>query len=249
MYKYIIIVLILCALASNAIAQNSKILRNELNVVAQNRNTRAKEITNQMSVLKKGYEKRQIEFKDSIYSTPLMEITAKKNLSKDSLRHLLINKGFNDFNFEHFEFKIKKLAELNEEYINQSLPQLYRLLSDSTFNKVTYSFKESTDGINVSIILSENDVIFDDDKEISGGVNTAGVFEYVTFRGYCKKKGITYCEENSYSNVIRNLKNKQYDIKPDEKNHFKITVNTHSNRDKYIGIIDSTGKILSITKP
>lgn len=237
MYKYIIIGVILFSITWNTDAQDRKAI--------------AMDIKTKMSFMKKGYEKRQIEFidfKDSIYSTPLMEITAKKNLSKDSLRHLLINKGFHDFNFEHFEFKIKKLDELSEEYVNLSIPQLYRLLSDSIFNKATYSFKESTDGINVSIILSENDVIFDDNKEISGGTNTSGAFEYVTFRGYCKKKGITYCEENSYSNVIRNnLKNKQYDIKPDEKNYFKITVNSHSHTHKYIGIKDSTGKILSIT--
>lgn len=235
MYKYLIVGLFLCTLSQYAIAQEHRALANK--------------ISSQMSFMKKGYVKRQIEFRDdSIYGTPFIKILTKKSITKDSLRHLLVNNGFYDFNFELFEFKIKTPSELTEAFLKRNNPQLFRLLTDSSFSKVTYSFHESVDGINMSVVLSENNVIVDPEKEGYFVMGSGYKTERITFKGWSKRTGITYCEEDSYSNLIKNEKNKKSYIKLDGNNRFKITIDITSATEKYIGIKDSTGKILSILK-
>lgn len=235
MYKYIFIGLILSALTWNVEAQDRKALANE--------------ITAKMSFLKKGYEKRQIEFRDdSIYGNPFLKIISKKNIAKDSLRHLLVDNGFYDYNFELFELKIKNLNEFDEAFIKHNNPQLVKLLSDSTFNKVTYSFQESADGINVSLVLSENDIVVDSEIDLHFSVDP-GYYTYkATYKGYSRKMGITHFEDTSFLNLIQNEKNQQRAINLDENNRFKITVDLTNSR-KYIGIRDSAGKMISVIKP
>ena len=235
MYRFIIIGLILFSLLQNAGAQDRKAL--------------AKEITNKMSFMKNGYEKRQIVFRDSLYgTTSLMEIITQKNISIDSIRHLLVDKGFSDFNFELFELKIKNIDEFNEAFIKENKPQLFKLLSDSTFNKVTYSFQKSDDGIDVSLVLSDNQIVIDNEKEGHGEVGPGYRIETITFKGYTKKAAITYYEDNSYYNLIVNRKNQKIDIKLDARNRFKVTVNVDSHSTKYVGIKDQAGNMLSIIK-
>lgn len=236
MYKYILIGLVLFAFTWNAGAQDRKFLGNE--------------ITNKLSFLKKGYEKRQIEFRDdSLYSTPFVKIISIKNIEKDSLRHLLVDNGFYDFDFEFFDFKIKKADELDEAFIKGNNPQLYKLLSDSTFNKVTYSFQKSVDGIDVALVTSKNIIIVDDLKEFFDGFMPGTEVHTRTFKAYSKKKDITFCEEKSYSNLIKKGQNKQNEIKLDDNNRFKLTIHFSSDiKTKYIGIKDTAGNMLSIIK-
>lgn len=236
MYKYIFIGLILFGIIESATAQDRKAL--------------SKEITNKMSFMKKGYDKRQIEFRDdSIFGIPFVKVISKKNIEKDSLRHLLVDNGFYDFNFERFDFKIKNLNELNEGLTKSNNPQLFKLLSDSTFNKITYSFQQSNNELIISLILSENYIILDNEKEMHYELFPGAAIHQVIFKGYSKKKEITYCEEDLYFNLIRDNKKLQNDIKLDDNSRFKITTDIHSNISKYIGIKDSQGKMISIIKP
>jgi len=160
----------------------------------------------------------------------------------------LIDHGFNDFNFEHFELKIKNLNELNEAFIKRNNTHLFKLLSDSSFNKVTYSFSESSDGINVSLVFSENIIVIDNVVDLYFAVEPGSETYKATYKGYSRKTGISYFEEISFLNLIEKGKNQQKVIKLDENSCFKITVDLTNSR-KYIGIKDSTGKILSILKP
>lgn len=236
MYKYFLIGLILTALNWNAVAQDRKTL--------------AAEITNRMSFMKKGNEKRQIECRDdSIYGTPFSKVISPKNISKDSLRHLLVDNGFYDFNFESFSLKIKKIDELDETFVENHTPLFVGLLSDSSYNKITYSFQKATDGIKLFFILSKNDVIIDKEKELFYAITDGGVIYNVTFKGCSKIPNISYWEDDSFSNLNEKKTNNGNNIKLDEKNQFKITVDVHSRLNKYIGIQDSTGEILSIIKP
>ena len=236
MYKYIFIGIILSAFSCNSIAQD--------------RNSLAKEITNKMSFMKNGYEKRQIEFKDdSIYGTPFTKIISKGKIEKDSLRHLLVDNGFYDFNFELFEFKIKNLDEFNEAFIKVNTPQLFNLLSDSTFNKITYSYQKLADIIEVSIILSENDIIVDKERNMFDGFMPGAEIHTGTFKAFSLIKDITFCEEKSYSNLTKKGQNKQNKLKLDNSNRFEVTIHFTTNIEtKYIGIKDTAGNMLSIIK-
>ncbi|GEM_PF-2539341 len=236
MYKLIIIGLILFSLLQNASAQDRKALANE--------------ITNKMSFMKNGYEKRQIQHReDSLHSTSFVKIISIKNIEKDSLRHLLVDNGFYDFNFEFFDFKIKRTEELDQAFIKDNNPQLFKLLSDSTFNKVTYSFQKSDDGIDVALVISKNYIIVDDRKEFFDGFMPGAEVHTRTFKAYSKKKDITFCEELSYSNLIKKDQNKKNEIKLDDNNRFEITMHYSPNIEtKYIGIKDSAGNMLSIIK-
>jgi len=235
MYKFIFFGLILSTLVWNVGAQDRKVL--------------ASEIINKMSSLKGKYNKCQIEFRDdSIYGTPFAKIISKKNIEKDSLRHLMVDNGFYDFNFELFEFRIKDANEINEAFIKSNTPKLFKLISDSTFNKVTYSFQESADGIIVSCILSENAIEIDNEIDLYFAAAPGFETYKATYKGYSRKTDITFFEDVSFLNLIESEKNQQTVIKLDENNRFKITVDLTNSR-KYIGIKDATGKMLSIIKP
>jgi len=233
MYRLIIIGMILFSLLQNAGAQDRKALANE--------------ITNKMSFMKNGYAKRQIEFKDdSIYGTPFLKIISMKNLGKDSLRHLLVVNGFSDSNFEFFNFKIKKTEELDEAFIKDNNPQLFKFLSDRTFNKVTYSFLKSADGIEVSLVLSENDILIDNTAEIHSDYGPGVNARYITVSGYSHKKSISFYVDRSYTDIIRNNKTQGLKIDLNEKNRFKLNIDVSTPNEKYVSIRDSTGKILSM---
>lgn len=240
MYKYIIIGVFLFALTWNAEAQNRKALAND--------------ITNQMSFIKKGHLKRQIEFRDSIWGAPLFETLSKKNITKDSLRHLLVDIGYNDFNFERFDFKVKKLNELNETFVKRNTPQLTKLLANSAYNKVTYSFQESEDGIHVSLIIAENSISFDDEKQMFVELLAGNhIRQEITINGYSKNRSITYCDDESYTNLTKKSTNKQNVIQLDEFNRFKITIDfSHKTginaATKYIAIRNLNGEICSIIR-
>jgi len=235
MYKYIFIGLILFGIIEN--------------VNAQDRKAFSTEVTNKMSFMKNGCDKRQIVFRDdSIYGIPFVKLISKKKIEKDSLRHLLVDNGFYDFNFEQFELNIKDLKELNEALLKKNNPQLLKMLADSTFNKITYSYIESSNGINVILLLSQNYIIIEDEKEGYFALGTGYIEEKITVSGFSKKKGITYCEEESYSNIIKNIKNQKNLMNLDENGRFKITVDVAAHTKKYVGIKDSTGKLFSLIK-
>ena len=236
MYRYVLVALLSLLLAGN--------------VYSQDRKAKASEITNKLSFMKKGYDKRQIVFRDdSIYGTPFTKVIMKRNIGKDSLRHLLVDNGFYDFNFEQFEFKIKNLAELNEGFIKKNNPKLSKMLSDSTYNMITYSFLDSEDGITVSTLCSENVIIVDSIKE--GHVERGPGLDIneITFKAYSKKKNINYYEDELFNNLVRNDGNKGIYILLEDNNRFKITVDAHSKSGRYVIIRDSQGKNLSIVKP
>ena len=172
-----------------------------------------------------------------------------KNISKDSLRHLLVDNGFYDFNFESFNLKVKKIDEFDETFVENHTPLFVGLLSDSSYNKITYSFQKATDGIKLFFILSKNDVIIDKEKELFYAIIDGGEIYNVTFKGCSKIPNISYWEDDSFSNLNEKKTNNGNNIKLDEKNQFKITVDVRSRLNKYIGIQDSTGEILSIIKP
>ncbi len=235
MYRYILVALLSLLLAGNAYSQDRK--------------AKAGEITNKLSFMKKGCDKRQIVFRDdSIYGTPFTNVIMKKNIDKDSLRHLLVDNGFYDFNFEQFEFKIKDLSELNERFIKRGTPQLSKLLSDSTYSKITYSFQESKEGITISALCSENVINVDDEKEGYFAIGAGYVEETITVKGSSKKKDIVYCEEDSFARTINNAKNQRKEIMLDNKGRFKITVDVTSHSRKYVGIKDANGRIFSLIK-
>lgn len=234
MYKYILIGLILLALNWNAVAQDRKTL--------------ADEIKNKMSFMKNGNEKRQIEFRDSIYGTPFIKLVPEKNISKDSLRHLLVDHGFNDFNFEYFRFKVKNLDDLNEQYLEGGHPEILKLLSDSRFNKVTFSYNTELDGVTVVAVISENEIQIDN-KKYGNVVIGVGYFkEEVTYKGTSNVKNIYYAQEGQYSDILKKKNIKKQLIGLSDSNRFEIKVDIRAHKSIYTAIMNVNGDILSIVK-
>lgn len=218
-------------------------------VSAQNRDSLANEITARLDSFKQENKRLQIEFLDSIYGTPFINLISQENISKDSLRHLLVDHGFYDFDFELFYLKIKKADDLDKNFLKHKNPKLFKLLSDSTFNKETYSFEKSAKGITLFLVLSKNDIVVDKVKRMFDGFMPGAEIHTRTFKAYSIKKNIVFCEEKSYSDLVKKRQIPQYDIKLDDNNYFEVTIHFSSSLErKYVGIKDSSGKMLSVIK-
>lgn len=220
------------------------------NTFAQTRNGLANEITTRLASLKQENKMLQIEFLDSIYGTPFINLISRENASRDSLRHLLVDHGFYDFNFERFNFKIKKAGALNRLTIKKKTPQLFGLLADSLYNKITYTFQKVANGINIYLILSKNDVIINPLKELriyNCDCCENGNYQ-VIFKGYSTKKALLYQEDNSFNGLFENKNHQTKKIYLNDDNRFEIAVDFSQYLRKYIAIQDSTGTIFSIIK-
>lgn len=235
MYKYIFIGLILSALTWNTIAQNRKAL--------------ATEITNKMSFMKNGHEKRQIEFRDdSIYGKPFLKIISKKNIAKDSLRHLLVDNGFYDFNFEHFQINLKNIIDLNESYIKKNYPELHKLISDDSYNKITFCCNETGGGLTVDAIISKNFIEIDNIKEGYGAIGVGYYKEEITYKGISKVGNIFFTEDSSFSKISNARVGIGHPINMENGTRFRITFDVSKHKSKYAAITDESGVIISVIK-
>lgn len=231
MYKYLIICILISAFSWNATSQNRKAM--------------SKEITAKMAFFKKDNDKRKIQFKDSIKDKSLFKLISNKELTKDSLRIILVDDGYNDYDFECFILKLKNINEFNEAFVKHKYPQLFKQLADSTYNKVTYSYEQSTNGIDVSLMISKNIITMDSIAEISATIGPGYSKQYIILRGYSYKDGLSYYENSDLKNIADTLKVTKITL--DGENRFKIEIENYETKKTYISIKDINGKTLSLS--
>lgn len=216
---------------------------------AQKKDISEKEIINKLSFLKREIKNREIVFKEKLF----YDFKEEKNinpvgLTKDSLRHFLVDHGCYDFNFGFFQIKAKNLKELNELNIKKNHPDFYNLLSNSLYNKVTFNFKEVNDGLLVNAIISQNFIEID---KVNGEavIGTGYIRNELTYGGTSRINNIFFSQTDNYKNSINNKTNiNKQPLQLSEEQRFNITIDVRSHKSVYATITNGTGNILSIIK-
>jgi hypothetical protein len=216
---------------------------------AQEKGISEQEIINKLSFIKQENKNREIIFKENLFYDFKEEKSINPvGLTKDSLRHFLVSHGFYDFNFEYFQIKVKNPEELNELNIKKNNPNLYNLLSDSLYNKVTFNFKEVNDGLLVDAIISQNFIEIDNIKEGKVVIGTGYYKNETTYRGISKMKNIFWLQNEKYSDIVKENSIMKQSIDIDEDKRFSITVDVRAYKSIYVAITNESGDILSIIK-
>jgi hypothetical protein len=236
MFKSIILIILMSFLAGYLQAQEKKPFDAK--------------IASKMAFLNANNSNRKMELKDNLfYSSRENKSVEPVTVTKDSLRHLLVDNGFNDFNFEVFQLKVKDMEELNESYIRKNSPKLEKLLADSLYNKFTYSYNKTDEGVAVDIIVSKNIIEYDDSFEgKSFNLVGGGYYEEITFSGSSKAKSIYYTYNQDYSSIISKRTNSRKNVVKGDTNKFRITVEVNSPNTIYVEIENESREILSIFK-
>lgn len=219
-----------------------------LQVLAQKNNTLGSEIANQLSFFKENSKNLEIVFKEKLFYNSKEEKRINPvELTKDSLRHFLVDHGFYDYNFEYFQFTLKNLKELNDVYINKLHPELNKLLSDSLYNKVTFYYKEENGNLVVDAIISKNFIEVD---KVHGkvAIGTGYTKNELTYEGISTMKSIFYSQTDRYSKVFNLACATKQILDLDEDNRFSITADISSYESIYATITNASGDILSIIK-
>lgn len=216
---------------------------------AQERCIPVQEIINKLSFIKQNNTNREIVFKEKLF----YDFKEEKNinpvgLTKDSLRHFLVGHGFYDFNFEYFKFNVKNLEELNESYIKNQHPGFNHLMSDSSYNKVSFNYSKIIEGWIVDVLISKN--FIEIDKVMGEAViGTGYIRNELTYEGTSKINNIFYSQTDNYENSISVKKDiNMQRLQLSEGERFCITVNVRFQKSIYTTITNATGDILAIIK-
>lgn len=216
---------------------------------AQEKSIPEQEIINKLSFIKQNNTNREIVFKEKLF----YDFKEEKNINPvgltiDSLRHFLVGYGFYDFNFEYFKFNVKNLEEFNESYIKNQHPGFNQLISDSSYNKVSFNYRKIIEGWIVDVLISKNFIEIDKVKG-EAVIGTGYIRNELTIEGMSKINNIFYSQTDNYKNSISVKKNiyKQR-LQLSEGKRFSITLNVRSQKSIYTTITNDTGDILAIIK-
>lgn len=207
------------------------------------------EIANKLSVLKLGNQNRAIELKDKLFYDFRKEKTISPvGLTKDSLRHFLVCNGFYDYNFEYFQINLKNIIDLNESYIKKNHPDLHELISDDSYNKVTFCSNETDGGLIVDAIISKNFIEIDDIKDGYAVIGVGYYKEEITYKGTSKVGNIFFIQDSLFSKISNGRVGIGQPVNMENGTRFRITFDVSSHKSKYAAIADESGDIISVIK-
>jgi hypothetical protein len=154
----------------------------------------------------------------------------------------------NDYNFEFFRIKVENIEELDDKLIQRDYPELFSSLENDIYNKVVYSYDIRDSEIIVDVVLSENFIELEAEKELKVIQGAGYQSETITFKGISEIADIFFLEPKVYSKIIDSKSETKHPVMVNSENRFEMKVNVSSHNEKYVCITNKDGKKLSIIR-